>query len=64
MGGISRQLKEASAQNAKKCIIIGYDELKNNELTVKDMTTGEQELVDYEEFLDSCLRRNDKAAQK
>ncbi len=54
MGGISRQLKEASAQNAKKCIIIGYDELKEGKLTVKDMATGKQDLVDYKAFLADC----------
>jgi histidyl-tRNA synthetase len=51
MGGLSRQLKEASALNAKECIIIGEEELKENKITVKDMATGEQELVDYDEFL-------------
>jgi len=50
MGGLSRQLKEASAQKAKKCIIIGYEELEENKITVKDMDSGEQELVDYDEF--------------
>ena len=49
-GGLSKQLKEASAQNAKKCIIIG-DEFKNNELVIKDMGTGEQKLVKVDEFL-------------
>ncbi len=46
---LGKQLKEASEQNARKCIIIG-DELKNNQLVVKDMASGEQELVDYDEF--------------
>jgi len=50
MGGLSRQLKEASAQKAKKCIIIGEEELEKNKIKVKDMVTGEQELVDYDEF--------------
>jgi len=48
-GNLSKQLKEASEQNVRKCIIIG-DEFKNNQLVVKDMATGEQVLVDYEEF--------------
>lgn len=47
--GLSKQLKEASAQNAKKCIIIG-DEFKENKLVVKDMTTGKQEEVDVDRF--------------
>jgi histidyl-tRNA synthetase len=46
---LGKQLKEASEQNARKCIIIG-DEFKNNQLVVKDMASGEQELVDYDEF--------------
>jgi len=48
--GLSKQLKEASAQNAKKCIIIG-EEFNNNQLVVKDMATGKQELVNVDEFL-------------
>jgi len=46
---LGKQLKEASEQNAKKCIIIG-EEFKDNQLVVKDMASGEQELVDYDEF--------------
>jgi histidyl-tRNA synthetase len=47
--GLSKQLKEASDQNAKKCIIVG-EEYKNNQLVVKDMATGKQELVVIDEF--------------
>jgi histidyl-tRNA synthetase len=47
---LGKQLKEASARNAKKCVIIG-DEFKEKKLTVKDMVTGRQELVDYDAFL-------------
>jgi histidyl-tRNA synthetase len=46
---LSRQLKQASARNAKKCIIIG-DEFKNNELVVKDMTTSKQKLIRLDTF--------------
>ena len=49
-GGLSKQLKEASAQNAGKCIIIGEEELKEGKIGIKDMTTGEQELVGRDEF--------------
>ncbi|MFH1719737.1 MAG: histidine--tRNA ligase, partial [Planctomycetota bacterium] len=58
MGGPSKQLKEASAQKAKECIIIGYEELKEDKITVKDMTTGEQTLENYEEFLSSLVPHN------
>jgi histidyl-tRNA synthetase len=47
---LGKQLKQASEQNAEKCIIIG-EEFKNSQLVVKDMTTGEQELVNINEFL-------------
>ncbi len=46
---LKKQLKDASDQNAQKCIIIG-DELKDDKLAIKDMTTGEQELIDYDDF--------------
>ncbi len=49
-GGLSKQLKEASAQNAGKCIIIGEEELKEGKIGIKDMATGEQELVGRDEF--------------
>ena len=47
---LAKQLKQASEKNAEKCIIIG-EEFKENNLVVKDMATGEQELVNIEEFL-------------
>jgi histidyl-tRNA synthetase len=46
---LGKQIKQASEQNAKKCIIIG-DEFKENKLVVKDMTTGKQEAVDVDRF--------------
>ena len=50
IGNLSKQLGDASSRNARKCIIIG-EEFKDNQLVVKDMTSGEQELVDIDEFL-------------
>jgi histidyl-tRNA synthetase len=50
MGGLSKQLKEASAQNAKKCVIIGEEELRENNITIKNMATGEQKLMGRDEF--------------
>jgi histidyl-tRNA synthetase len=45
MGGVTKQMKEASTQNAKFCIIIGEEELWGNKITVKDMATGQQRTV-------------------
>jgi histidyl-tRNA synthetase len=51
MGGLSRQLKEASAQNAKNCIIMGYEEIEKDKITVKNMATGQQQTIQRELFL-------------
>jgi histidyl-tRNA synthetase len=48
---LSKQLKEAAALNAENCIIIGLDELENEQVKVKNMATGEQRTVDCDEFL-------------
>ena len=47
---LSKQLKEASVQNARQCIIIGVEELEEDKVTIKNMATGEQELVGRDEF--------------
>ncbi len=46
--GLSKLLKEASALNAKKCVIVGQEYLDNKQLVIKDMATGKQELVNYD----------------
>jgi histidyl-tRNA synthetase len=50
--GLSKQLKEASFQSVKKCIIIGYDEIQADKITVKDMSTGQQQTVPLKDFLE------------
>jgi histidyl-tRNA synthetase len=50
--GLSKQLKEASAQNAKKCIIIG-EEFKAGDIVVKDMATGKQETIPVKDFIEN-----------
>jgi len=51
LGGLAKQMKEASNQNAKKCIIVGLEELEEGQIRVKDMATGEQEVFGVEDFL-------------
>ncbi len=51
LGGLSKQLKEASSQNASRCIIIGQEYLDRQELVVKDMTSGEQTQIHVDRFL-------------
>ena len=48
--GLSKQLKNASEQNAKYCVIIG-DEFKAGNIVVKDMATGQQKTVPLKDFL-------------
>ena len=50
---LSKQLKEAAEQSAQKCIIIG-SEIENEQLTVKNMASGGQELVDFGKFCQQC----------
>jgi len=51
LGGLSKQLKEAAAQHAERCIIIGQ-EYGTRQLVVKDMTTGAQEMVEVDRFFE------------
>jgi len=50
---LSKQLKEASDQNARRCVIIG-SEIENDQLIVKNMASGEQELINFGKFLQQC----------
>ncbi len=50
-GGLSKQLKEAAGQNAKVCVIVGQEYRDKRQVVLKNMATGEQELVDMEQFL-------------
>ena len=48
-GNLKKQLKQASAESAGKCIIIG-EEIEKNKLVVKDMIGGEQTTIDKDDF--------------
>ena len=43
--GVGKSLKYASSKNAKKVIILGSKELEKDSVTLRDMGTGNQELV-------------------
>ena len=43
--GISKSLKYASSINANKVIIVGPDELKQDTVSIRDMKSGNQEIV-------------------
>ncbi len=48
---LSAQIKNASSYNY--AIIIGDNEIKNNSITIKNMSNGEQETIKYIQFIDS-----------
>jgi len=50
--GLSKQLKNASEQNARFCVIIG-DEFRTGNIVVKDMANGQQKTVPLKEFLEN-----------
>ncbi len=48
---ISKNLKHVNSIKAKHAIILGEDELSKNSVTVRDMATGVQKLVEMKEIL-------------
>jgi histidyl-tRNA synthetase len=48
---ISKHMKHANTQNAKYAIIIGEDEIASEEASVKDMESGEQKKVRFDELI-------------
>ncbi len=50
-GALGKQMKQADAMGAAKCVIIGGEYKDEGKLVVKDMTSGEQILVDTGAFL-------------
>lgn len=50
-GSLKKQMKAADSMNAAKCIIVGGELKEKNQLVIKNMKTGDQELVDATVFL-------------
>ena len=48
---LKKAMNNANREKINKVIIIGEDELKNNSVTLKDMVTGNQELVKIEDIV-------------
>ena len=55
---ISQQLATASKKGIKKAIIAGEKELEKNTIGIKNLTTGEQKEIPFEEFLENLKRSN------
>jgi histidyl-tRNA synthetase len=56
-GSLSKQLKNASEQNAKYCVILG-DEFKAGDIVLKNMSTGEQKTVPVSDFRENPTKFN------
>jgi len=54
---LGRQLKQAAAEGAGRCVIIGQEFNQAGQVLVKDMNTGEQRPIDLETFLKQCSRK-------
>lgn len=50
--GLKKRLAEADKSGAKFAAIIGEDEIKNKNVSIKDMETGEQRTLGFSEALD------------
>jgi len=50
---LGKQLKQASAANAAKTIILGQELIQQNQLVIKDMASGEQQLIDPDNLIGS-----------
>ncbi|MCF7956692.1 MAG: hypothetical protein K9M75_12890, partial [Phycisphaerae bacterium] len=56
--GLKKQLKQASAANSAKCVIIGEEFKKKSLLVVKDMKTSEQQLLTKEQVIEASKQSN------
>lgn len=50
-GGLGKQLKQASAVGAKKCMIVGQEFAEKRQLIIKDMMSGEQRIISEKDLL-------------
>ena len=48
---IKGQMKQADRLNAKYTIVIGDQELENNSIVIKNMTTGESENIQLDQLI-------------
>ena len=51
-GNIKKRMIKANKVNAIKAVIVGSDELSNNQVTIKDFDSGEQKLVDLNNIIE------------
>jgi histidyl-tRNA synthetase len=50
--GIKSQLREANKRNARYAVILGSEEIKSGQATVRDMAQGQQDRVPLGELVE------------
>ena len=56
--GIGKSLKYASSINASNAVIVGPDELKQNNVTVKNLETGDQKQVPIKDLANFLMKKS------
>ena len=52
---MNAQMKEANKKGVKFCLILGENELKNNEIILKNMFTSEQQNVKRDKIIEAII---------
>jgi len=50
-GNLKKRLKNANKLSSNFAIIIGTDEINNNNVIVRNLETGEQEFINFEDIV-------------
>ena len=51
-GNLSKRMKKAALMKARWAVIVGGDELKNNLVSLKDLDSGQQELISSNDLIE------------
>ena len=61
---LKAQMRQANDSDARFCIIIGEDELAKDVVSLRDMVSGEQELVKQEEVVEELNKRMENSVNQ
>jgi histidyl-tRNA synthetase len=53
---VGKQLAAASARGARRCVILGNETRQNEAVTIKDLGTGQQAVMQLSRFLESPMQ--------
>ena len=55
---LGKKFKQADNIKVDYVIIIGEDEIANNQITLKNMKTGEQQMLKIEDAIETLIKQN------